>query len=162
MTGLRWPVRLLLLAAALVGMLALGARGVVAPPDLVVIVVVAGALAAGPSTGAVLGLIGGWLLDLAPPVATLLGMSALGYAAAGWVAGRARRLAGHPWWWPVPVVAGAFLVTRVAPVLMDLASARPVAWGSLAWQLLATATLGLVLVGLVERLESGLVRRRWA
>lgn len=162
MTGLRWPARLLLLAVALVGMLALGARGVVALPDLVLIVVVAVALAAGSSSGALLGLLGGWLLDLAPPVADPMGLSALGYAAAGWVAGLARRRAGHTWWWPVPVVAVAVIVTRVAPVLIDLASARPVAWGSLAWQVLATATLGLVLVGLIERLEAGLVRRRWA
>lgn len=162
MTGLRWPVRLLLLAAALVAMLALGARGVVAPPDLVVIVVVAVALVAGSSAGAVLGVLGGWLLDLAPPVADPLGVSALGYAAAGWVAGLARRRAGHPWWWAVPVVALAVVVTRVAPVLVDLASARPVAWGTLAWQVLATATLGLVLVGVIERLEAALVRRRWA
>lgn len=162
MTGLRWPLRLLLLAAALVGVLGLGARGVIAPPDLVVIVVVACALAAGSSAGALLGVAGGWLLDLAPPVADPLGVSALGYAAAGWVAGLARRRAGHPWWWPVPVVAVAFVITRVVPALVDLASAHPVAWGSLAWQTLATATLGLVLVGLIERLEATLVRRRWA
>lgn len=159
MTGLRWPVRLLLLAAALVCMLALGARGVVAPPDLVLIVVVAVALTAGSSAGALLGLVGGWLLDLAPPVADPLGVSALGYAAAGWVAGRARRRAGHPWWWPVPVIGAAVVVSRLVPVLINLASARPVAWGALAWQVIATATLGLVLVRLVERLEATLVRR---
>ncbi len=161
MTGLHWPVRLLLLAAALAGVLALGARGVVTPPDLVLIVVVAGALSAGPTVGATLGLLGGWLLDLAPPVADPLGISALGYAAAGWVAGAARRRAGHAWWWPVPVLAVAVLITHTAAVLVDLASARPVAWGALAWQVIATATLGLVLVGLIERLEAALVRGRW-
>ena len=69
MTGLRWPVRLVLLGLALVVVLALGARGVLAPPDLVVIVVVGVALSAGSSSGALVGLLGGWLLDLAPPVA---------------------------------------------------------------------------------------------
>lgn len=162
MTGLRWPLRLLLLAAALLGMLALGSRGVVAPPELVVIVVVACGLAAGPPAGALLGLLGGWLLDLAPPVADPLGLSALGYAAAGWVAGTARRRGGHPWWWPVPVVGAAVLVTHALPVLVALTSARPVAWGALAWQVVATATLGLVVVGLVERVEASLVRWRWA
>ncbi|MDN5717386.1 MAG: hypothetical protein L0G89_09140 [Janibacter sp.] len=162
MTGLRWPVRLLLLVAALVVVLALGTRGVLAPPDFIVIVVVGVALSAGPGAGALSGLLGGWLLDLAPPVAVPLGLSALGYAAAGWIAGTAHRRAGHPWWWPVPVVAVAVLVTRAAPILIDLASARPVAWGPLAWQVLATATLGLVLVGVVERIEAELVRRRWA
>ena len=156
MTGLRWPLRLLLLAAALLGMLALGARGVVTPPELVVIVVVAVALTAGSAAGALL------VLDLAPPVADPLGVAALGHAAAGWVAGLARRRAGHPWWWPAPVVAGAVAITQVAPVLVDLAGARPVAWSAIAWQVLATATLGLVLVGPVERLEAALVRRRWA
>lgn len=162
MSGLRWPVRLLLLALALVGVLALGARGVVAPPDLVLLVVVGVALSSGSPAGALIGLIGGWLIDLAPPVAEPLGLTALGYAAAGWVAGLARRRSGHPWWWPVPVVTGAVLVSRAAPILIDLASARPIAWGPLAWQVLATATLGLVLVGLIQRLEATFVRRRWA
>ena len=162
MTGLRWPVRLLLVAAALIGVLALGARGLLAAPDLVVLVVVGVALSAGSGPGALAGLAGGWLLDLAPPVASPLGLSALGYAAAGWMAGAARRRSGHPWWWSLPVVAVAVLVTRAVPVLLDLASARPVAWGALAWQVLATATLGLVVVALVERIEAGLVRRRWA
>lgn len=162
MSGLRWPVRLLLVTVALIGMLALGARGVLAPPDLVLIVIVGVALAAGSTAGAILGLAGGWLLDLAPPVAEVLGVSALAYAAAGWLAGTARRRSGHPWWWPVPVAAGALLVTRAIPVLADLTSARPVAWTALAWQVLATATLALVLVVVVERVEATLTRRRWA
>jgi rod shape-determining protein MreD len=158
-SGLRWPVRLLLLALALVVVLALGARGVLAPPDLVLLVVVGVALAAGSPSGALIGLVGGWLVDLAPPVGAPLGLSGLAYAAAGWVAGTARRRSGHPWWWPVPVVVLAVVVTRAAPVLIDLASARPVAWGALGWQVLATATLGLVVVGLVQRLEATLVTR---
>lgn len=162
MSGLRWPVRLILLAAAVIVMLALGARGVLTPPDLVVILVVAVALISGPAPAALVGLLGGWLLDLAPPVAEPLGMAPLAYATAGWLAGHARRRAGHPWWWPVPVVAVAVLVVRAVPVLVSLASARPVAWGSLAWEVLATATLGLVLVALIERLEAQLVTRRLA
>lgn len=162
MTGLRWPLRLLLLAVALTGVLALGARGVVTPPDLVLIVVVACALSAGSTVGAILGLLAGWLLDLAPPVADPLGLTALGYAAAGWVAGAARRRAGHVWWWPVPVLVVAVLITHTVAVLVDLTSARPVAWGALAWEAVATATLGLVLVGVIERLEAALVRERWS
>lgn len=162
MTGLRWPARVTLVLLALVGVLALGARGVLAPPDLVLLVVVGVALSAGSPTGALIGLVGGWLVDLAPPVAHPLGLSALGYAAAGWVCGLERRRSGHPWWWSLPVVVGAVLITRAAPVLVDLASARPVAWGVLAWQVLATATLGLVVVALVERTEAALLRRRWA
>lgn len=162
MSGLRWPVRLMLVAVAVVSMLALGAGGVPRPPDLLVIVVVAVALASGSTPAALVGLLGGWLLDLAPPVADPLGLTPLAYAGAGWLAGRARRRGGHPWWWPVPVVAGSMVLVRALPVLIDLASARPVAWGGLAWEVLATATLGLVLVGLLERLEAALVTWRLA
>lgn len=159
---LRWPVRLGTLAVALVLVLALGARGVVAPPDLVLLVVVGAALVSGSAGGAWTGLLGGWLLDLAPPGSAPLGLTALTLAASGWVAGLARRRSGHPWWWPVPVVAGAYLVSRLVPVLVDLGSGRPVGWADLGWQLVATATLGLVLVPLLERLDGTLVRRRWA
>lgn len=159
---LRWPVRVLAVLLALTLVLALAARGVLAPPDLVLLVVVAAALVSGSRAGAGLGLVGGWLLDLAPPGGEPLGLTALTLGAAGWVAGTAHRRAGHPWWWPVPVVALAFLTSRLVPVLLDLAVGRPVAWGSLTWQLVATATLGLVVVPLLERLDAALVRRRWA
>ena len=63
----------------------------------------------------------------------------------------------------VPAGGHAYvLVARAAPVLVDLAGARPVAWGSLAWLVIATATLGLVLVGVIERIEAALATRRWA
>lgn len=159
---LRTPVRLLCLLAAVGAALALGARGVLDPPDLVLLVVVAVALTSGSVAGAGAGLVGGWLLDLAPPSAEPLGLGALTLAAAGWVAGTATRRAGHPWWWPVPVVGLAFVVSRAVPVLVDLAAGRPVAWVGLGWQLLVTVTLGLVLVPLLERLDGELVRRRWA
>lgn len=159
---LRWPLRTVTLLVALVVVLALGARGVIAPPDLLLLVVVAAALVSGSRAGAWVGLAGGWLLDLAPPGSAPLGLTALTLAAAGWVAGTAHRRSGHPWWWPVPVVALAFVVSRVVPVLVDLGSGRPVAWTDLTWQLVATATLGLVVVPLLERVDGALVRRRWA
>ena len=55
---------------------------------LVLPVVVAGALLSGPSSGALLGLAAGWVVDLMPPGSQVLGSSALLYAAAGLVTTR--------------------------------------------------------------------------
>ena len=63
-----------------------------ARPDLVLLVVAAGALLHRPSTGLLVGLAGGWLLDLVPPGAAPLGATALTYAAVGLVLGLARRV----------------------------------------------------------------------
>ncbi len=60
-------------------------------PDLVLLVVVAAALAAGhagPGTGAVVGFIAGLLVDLAPPAEHLAGRSALALLVAGYLVGR--------------------------------------------------------------------------
>ena len=63
------------------------------PADLVLLVVAAAALLHGPSTGVLVGLAGGWLVDLVPPGAEPLGATALSYAAAGALLGLARRWA---------------------------------------------------------------------
>ncbi|QIM21254.1 hypothetical protein G7075_09105 [Phycicoccus sp. HDW14] len=68
----------------------LGARHVAPVPDLVLVLVVAWALWRGPVAGAVAGLVGGWVLDLVPPGAEVLGLHALAYAAAGLLVGRTR------------------------------------------------------------------------
>lgn len=159
---LRWPLRLAAWALALVVTLALGARGVVAPPDLLLLVVVATGLTSGPRAGAAMGLLAGWSLDLAPPAAAPLGMGALLMAGAGWVSGRAARRGGHPWWWPVPVVATGYLISRSVPVLTDLAAGLPVGWSALGWQLVVTVTLALLVVPLLERTDAALVERGWA
>jgi rod shape-determining protein MreD len=56
-------------------------------PDLPVLVVVAFALGAGPSYGALLGFVTGLAADVLPPADHTLGRLALAYAVAGYIAG---------------------------------------------------------------------------
>lgn len=63
----------------------LSVAGVV--PDLALLLVVAAALVRGPSYGAVLGLLAGLAVDLAPPADGVAGRWALALAVAGWLAG---------------------------------------------------------------------------
>jgi rod shape-determining protein MreD len=69
-------------------------RGVV--PDLVLMVVVAGALSRGGQVGMVLGFGAGVLMDLAPPADHVAGQWALALLVAGYVAGRVRQDSGRP------------------------------------------------------------------
>lgn len=64
-------------------------QGVV--PDVVLMVVVAGALARGPELAMLLGFAGGLLIDLAPPADHVAGRWALSMVVAGYLAGRVRR-----------------------------------------------------------------------
>lgn len=66
----------------------LSVAGVV--PDLTLLLVVAAALVCGPSYGAVLGLLAGLAVDLAPPADAVAGRWALALAVAGWLAGLVR------------------------------------------------------------------------
>jgi len=63
-------------------------------PDLVLLIVVAGALARGGQFGLVLGFAAGVLLDLAPPADHTAGRWALSLLVVGYVAGRLRQDAG--------------------------------------------------------------------
>jgi rod shape-determining protein MreD len=58
-----------------------------ATPDLVIVMVVAIALAMGPTQGAVAGFSAGVLIDVAPPAETLLGVNAIVYLAIGFITG---------------------------------------------------------------------------
>jgi rod shape-determining protein MreD len=69
-------------------------KGVV--PDLVLMVVVAGALSRGGQVGMVLGFGAGVLMDLAPPADHVAGQWALALLVAGYVAGRVRQDSGRP------------------------------------------------------------------
>jgi len=61
-----------------------------AAPDLVLLVVAALAVCAGPMTGMLAGFCGGLALDIAPPAAHLAGEYALVFCLVGYACGRAR------------------------------------------------------------------------
>lgn len=130
-------------------------------PDLVLPVVVAGALLSGPSRGALLGLAAGWLTDLVPPGSAVLGTAALTYAAAGLLAGAGRREGRAPWGWVAVVVTASAGVVEAARLLAALLAGVPVAWGVAGLHLVATAALGVVLVPAMVGAEQWL-SSRWS
>ncbi|HEV7147163.1 MAG TPA: rod shape-determining protein MreD [Pedococcus sp.] len=149
----------LLVLAALLSVSTWG-RGVAVVPDLVLPIVVAGALLTGPSGGALLGLGAGWVVDLMPPGAHVLGTNALLYAAAGLLAGAARREGPAPWGWVAAVGVAGTAVLTAGRIVVGLLSGVTLAWSATGLRALLTALLcGLVVPGLV-RLEQWLVRRR--
>jgi rod shape-determining protein MreD len=158
--NLALTVRGLLLLVAAVASVTLAARSQLALPDLVLPVVVAGALRTGASRGALLGLAGGWLVDLMPPGSSVLGTAALLYAAAGLLAGAGRREGETPFGWVAVVgAAGAVLVTTGRLVVAALSGAA-VDWPVTGMRLVLTVVLCAVLVPLLVGLEQRLVRGR--
>lgn len=150
----------LLLAAALVPSML--PDGMPARPDLVLPVVVVAALVHGSRTGALVGLAGGWLLDLVPPGGSPLGAAALTYLAVGLLAGQLRRWAS---WSPLlplvaTVVGGVVVqVVRGVTAAAGVGVAHPV---DLLWALAITLLCSVVLLPPLLALERGLVERRWA
>lgn len=153
---------LLLLAA--VASVVLAARTQLAVPDLVLPVVVGGALWLGPSRGAVLGLAGGWLVDLMPPGSAVLGTAALLYAAAGLVAGAGRREGETPFGWVATVGAACAAVVTTGRLVVAGLTGAPVDWPVVGAQIAMTAVLSAVLVPVLVRCERRLAggRRRTA
>jgi rod shape-determining protein MreD len=128
-------------------------------PDLVVLVVVAAALARGPATGVLVGLAGGWLVDLVPPGAAPAGGTALVLAAVGALVGLARPAAALS---PVVPWVLAVLAAAVPPAVRWVAAAA--GWGTVrvgdllaSWGWTAVLALGLVpaLLALERRLGPG-------
>lgn len=163
LSGLTVLRALLLVASALAGVTLTAALGPVLParvlPDLVLPVVVAGALLGGPSRGALLGLAAGWLVELLPPGSAVLGLTALLYAAAGLVAGAGRREGRAPFGW-VPVVmaaaVGVVLAGRVVHAVVAGATfdgARGGVWAG------TTVAAGAVTVPLLVQAERALRAR---
>ena len=150
----------LVLLLATVASVVLAARSQLALPDLVLPVVVAGALRAGPSRGALLGLAGGWLADLMPPGSAVLGTAALLYAAAGLVAGAGRREGRTPFGWIATVGAAAALVVTTGRLAVAALSGAPVGWPVVGAQLGSTTLLCAVLVPVLVRCEQRLTRGR--
>lgn len=130
--------------------------------DLVVLVVAAAALVRGPTTGLLVGLAGGWLLDLVPPGAEPLGASALSYAAVGALLGLARRYAAAspllPW---LATAAGAACVLAVRGVTAAAGVGR-VAPSELLWSWLLTLLVSVIVLPVLLAVERRLTERRWA
>ena len=150
--------RTLVLLLAAVTSVVLSARTQLALPDLVLPVVVAGALWVGPSRGAILGLAGGWLVDLMPPGSAVLGTAALLYAAAGLVAGAGRREGQSPFGWIATVGAAAAVVVTTGRLAIAALTGAPVQWPVVGAELLLTVLLCAVLVPVLVRCEQRLAR----
>lgn len=134
----------------------------VARPDLVLLVVAAAALLHGPTTGLLVGLAGGWMVDLVPPGAEPLGASALAYAATGALLGLARRCAASspllPW---LATAVGAALVLLVRAVAAAAGLGR-VAPGELVWTWVVTMVVAVIVLPVLLAVERRLTERRWA
>lgn len=150
----------LLLVAVLVPVLF--PSGMPGRPDLVLLVVAVAAVVHGPWTGVIVGLAGGWLVDLVPPGGEPLGAGALSYAFAGMLVGLAQKWV--PWSPVVPWVAavgGAAVVqaTRGLVAAAGVGVAHPT---DLLWSVAATALFALLLLPLLLGIERALVHRGWA
>lgn len=131
-------------------------------PDLVILVVVAAGLLHRPSTGMLVGLLGGWLLDLVPPGAEPLGATALTYALVGLLLGLGRRLTvASPLlpWVATGLAAAAVLGVRWVAAAAGLGVALP---SELTWSWLMTMLVAVPLLPLLMGLERRLLDRGWA
>ncbi|SOC52535.1 rod shape-determining protein MreD [Ornithinimicrobium cerasi] len=132
------------------------------PADLVLLVVAAAALLHGPSTGVLVGLAGGWLVDLVPPGAEPLGATALSYAAAGALLGLARRwAAASPLlpWVATAVASAAVLGVRGVVAAAGVGRAAP---GELLRTWVLTMLVAVVVLPVLIEVERRLTARRWA
>lgn len=133
-----------------------------ARPDLVILVVAAAALLHRPSTGMLVGLLGGWLLDLVPPGAEPLGAGALTYALVGLLLGLGRGLTvASPLlpWVATGLAAAAVLAVRYVASAAGFGVALPL---ELVWSWLMTMLVAVLVLPLLMGLERRLVDRGWA
>lgn len=133
-----------------------------ARPDLVILVVAAVALLHRPSTGMLVGLLGGWLLDLVPPGAEPLGAGALTYALVGLLLGLGRGLTvASPLlpWVATGLAAAAVLAVRWVASAAGFGVALPL---ELVWSWLMTMLVAVLVLPLLMVLERRLVDRGWA
>jgi rod shape-determining protein MreD len=155
-------LRALAVLAAALATVTLGAQGLHPLPDLVLPVVVAGALLGGPSRGALLGLGAGWVVDLMPPGSPVLGSAALLYAVGGLVAGAGRREGETSMAWVAAVVLGAAAAVALGRAVLAVLSSAPVSLAEVALRLSLTVAVALVAVPALVRAERALVARHLA
>lgn len=131
-------------------------------PNLVLLVVVAGALTRGPQFAMVLGFAAGALIDLAPPADHVAGRWALALAVVGYVAGRVRSESGPTATTVVgTVAASSFVGTSIFAITGLLLGEVAVGVGELllvigvavVWDVVLTPFVLPPLMGLFRRLE---------
>jgi rod shape-determining protein MreD len=132
-----------------------------ATPTLVLVVVVILASQFGAATGAVSGFAGGLLLDIAPPAAGTIGITALLLTLVGYVVGRFAESDDRPWWsFAILAALAAPLVVLAGAALGGLLGDPRVRWDEV-FGLMASAALYALILGLLLTLP---LRRlcRWA
>ena len=130
------PVRRAVIVAVLLILAVLIEVTVLAPlpfpgatPSLVLVVVVILASQFGAATGAVSGFAGGLLLDIAPPAAGTIGITALLLTVVGYAVGRFAESDDRPWWsFAVLAALAAPLVVLAGAVLGGLLGDPRVRW----------------------------------
>ncbi len=162
------PVRRAIVSAILLVLAVLIEVTVLAPlpfpgatPTLVLVVVVILAAQFGAATGAIAGFAGGLLLDIAPPAAGTIGISALLLTVVGYAVGRFAESDDRPWWsFAILAALAAPLVVLAGAVLGGLLGDPRVRWEDVVGLMLSAAAYALVL-GLILILP---LRRlcRWA
>lgn len=128
-----------------------------ATPSLVLVVIVILAGQFGATTGAIAGFAGGLLLDIAPPAAGTIGVSALLLTVVGYAAGRFAESDDRPWWSLAIVAAiAAPLVVLAGAIVGGLLGDPRVRWDEVLGLMLTSAgyalALGLVLALPLRRL----------
>jgi rod shape-determining protein MreD len=129
-------------------------------PDLVVVGVVATALLRGPTHGALVGLLAGWVVELVPPVGRPLGLTALAMLLAGAAAGALGRSSLRPGLRAALAVVAASLVPLTSRLAVTAAAEGR--WDIAAAMASLTATAGVAVVVLPTMIlvDRALVRRR--
>jgi rod shape-determining protein MreD len=129
-------------------------------PDLVLIGVVATALLRGPTHGALVGLVAGWVVELVPPVGRPLGLTALAMLLAGAAAGALGTSSLRP-------VLRAALALVAATLVLVTCRVAVIAVAEGHWDVAAglaslavTAGAGVVVLPTMILVDRALVRRR--
>lgn len=159
MIGLIRVVALVLLAVITTGLLP---RLSFPAPDLLLLVVLAAALLRGARSGLVWGLVAGWLVDLVPPGAGIVGSTALTYGLVGLAAGFFAATVRRSWLLTSVTVALAAFAVQGVRWVMALALQNPTGDTVDLWAWLLTSLLGVVLVPTLMHLENAALTRNAA
>ncbi|YAL84273.1 rod shape-determining protein MreD [Dermacoccaceae bacterium W4C1] len=163
--SLRLPSRLTtlqglcLLGAALVQAVVLPHLFGAAAPDLVLVVIVATALRAGSLSGVLMGVAGGWMIDLMPPGTGGFGLTALWYAALGALAGTAAGWVRSSPLWPLAATGLCAAGAALGAGVLTLLRGHTPDLGAGALGVLLTAVVGALVVPALMHRQRRLVAR---